>query len=200
MMSKATRESTLLICRKSPFHCDISLRDVVLAGGYRCSYNDIQAMIRSEHPREVFTMKSVVAKVTCALLLASGSAWAEIYETTDSEGNKVFTDSPTGAAEVVDLPKANIADSVEPAPPAAPAPARATTTPSAGHTKEAVDDGVYIIGNQRNDRLEEEIARQRRHDVIDGEARKEVLGTDAEAVQHKEGAVARPHRAVPHRR
>ena len=39
-------------------------------------------------------MKSIATKVACVLLLASGSAWAEIYETTDSEGNKVFTDSP----------------------------------------------------------------------------------------------------------
>ena len=160
-------------------------------------------------------MNSIVRKLTCVLLLASCSAWAEIYETTDSEGNKVFTDTPTEAAEVVDLPEANIADSVKPAPtpPTRPAsPARTTTTPAAGHSGKVDDDGVYIIGNERNERVEEKVARERRHNVLDGEAPKEVLdaghraeGADAEALRQKEGgatkgAVARPHRAVPHRR
>ena len=165
-------------------------------------------------------MKSIAIKVACVLLLASGSAWAEIYETTDSEGNKVFTDSPTGAAEVVDLPKANIADSVEPAPVPPASPARTATKPAAGNTGEIGDDGVYIIGDQHNERLEENVARERRHEVLEGERPKEVLdgeaprevldaehrveGADAEAVRKKEGAaegaVARPHRAVHHRR
>lgn len=145
-------------------------------------------------------MTSIVTKVTCVLLLASGSAWAEIYETTDSEGNKVFTDTPTAAAEVVDLPKANIADSVEPAPTPPASPARTATAPAAGHSVNTEGDGVYIIGNQRNDLLEEKVARERRHDVIDGEVPVGVVGADAEAVRHKQGAVARPHRAVPHRR
>ena len=152
-------------------------------------------------------MKSMVTKVTCVLLLASGSAWAEIYETTDSKGNKVFTDTPTEAAEVVDLPKANIADSVEPAPAPPASPARTPTAPAAGPSGNVDEDGIYIIGNERNERVEEKVARERRHDVLDGEAPREVLdaghraeGADAEALRHQEGAVARPHRAVPHRR
>ena len=157
-------------------------------------------------------MQSTVIKVTCVLLLASCSAWAEIYETTDNQGNKVFTDTPTAEAEVVDLPEANIADSVKsaPAPPASPA--RTKTTPAAGHSGKVDDDGVYIIGNQRNERVEEKVARERRQNVLEGEAPREALdaghraeGADAEALRHKEGgatkgAVARPHRAVPHRR
>ncbi|MBK6739278.1 MAG: DUF4124 domain-containing protein [Haliea sp.] len=43
------------------------------------------------------------------------AAWAEIYETTDAEGNPEFSDSPSGPnAEAIDLQQTNIID----APPA----------------------------------------------------------------------------------
>jgi len=67
---------------------------------------------------------------TCLLALAfTGTAWAEIYETKDAQGNPVFTDSPAEeGSQVVDLPETNVAD----APPDIPrAPEQAEQTPPA---------------------------------------------------------------------
>ena len=49
---------------------------------------------------------------TCLAALALHSAaWAEIYETTDAQGNREFTDSPPGPnAEAIDLQQTNISD------------------------------------------------------------------------------------------
>jgi Domain of unknown function (DUF4124) len=53
---------------------------------------------------------------TCLVALAlHGTAWAEIYETTDAQGNPDFTDSPPDAGtEVVNLPETNVIDAPEP--------------------------------------------------------------------------------------
>lgn len=62
----------------------------------------------------------------------AGTAIAQIYESVDAEGNKVFTDEPSIGAEVVNLPQTNTVDAppdIPVAPPAteaeAPAPAAA---------------------------------------------------------------------------
>ncbi|MEZ5570845.1 MAG: DUF4124 domain-containing protein [Halioglobus sp.] len=49
---------------------------------------------------------------TCLVTLAlHNAAWAEIYETTDAQGNPEFTDSPpTENAEVIDLQQTNVVD------------------------------------------------------------------------------------------
>ena len=145
-------------------------------------------------------MKAFTRYAFFALVL-SGGAWAEIYETTDSEGNKVFTDTPTQEAEVVDLPEANIADAVKPAPRPEPeaAPAPGAATPAQPQQK---DDGVYIIGDTHNERLEEKIARERRQEVLDAESPHEVLDAEAprevlDAEQRHEAIEGVPHRA-PH--
>ena len=53
---------------------------------------------------------------TCLVALALHSpAWAQIYETTDAQGNPDFTDSPGNAdAEVVNLPETNVIDAPPP--------------------------------------------------------------------------------------
>ncbi len=53
---------------------------------------------------------------TCLVALAlHGTAWAEIYETTDAQGNPDFTDSPPDAgAEVINLPETNVIDAPPP--------------------------------------------------------------------------------------
>ena len=140
--------------------------------------------------------------ISAALLaaLACGSALAEIYETTDSEGNKVFTDTPTSDANVVDVQEANIADAVEPGPEPTPAPKPAGGSQATGNSQgaQSQDDGVYIIGDSRNERLEEEIAREKRHEVLEGEKPKEVLEAGHPgAVERVEHGAPVPHRA-PH--
>ena len=144
-------------------------------------------------------------RMAMGLLIAvtTVSAWAEIYETTDEQGNKVFTDAPSGEAQVVDLPEANIADSVEPAP--RPTPEK---TPSASHPggqsggqQNVDDDGVYIIGDANNDRIEEKVARERRQEVLEGERPQEVLDAapprDIEKADHIKQQAPAQHRA-PH--
>jgi hypothetical protein len=158
-------------------------------------------------------MRQAIFISTVLAVVLSCGALAEIYETTDSEGNKVFTDTPPSSdAKVVDLPEANIAESVEPA-----AQPEAGQRPAAGQQQEQGeydDDGVYIIGDADNERLESKIAREKRREVLEGEPRKEVLEAEqrhevldaetpresgeAEALRHKDRAVeSAPHRA-PH--
>ena len=143
-------------------------------------------------------MKQHIFSAILVTALAHSSAWAEIYETTDSEGNKVFTDTPTSEAEIVNVPEANVADAVEPRPTETPSPRPAAGAQPNGNSEgsQEHDDGVYIIGDSRNEQLEEEIARERRHDVLEGEKPHEVL--DAEkpgAVERIEHGAPAPHRA-----
>jgi hypothetical protein len=54
----------------------------------------------------------------CLVALAvQSTAWAQIYETTDAQGNPVFTDSPpSSGAEAIDLQQTNIIDAPTPEP------------------------------------------------------------------------------------
>jgi hypothetical protein len=126
-------------------------------------------------------------------MLLSSVAWAEIYKTTDEEGNTVFTDvPPTEQSEVVDLPEANIADSVEPAPrpaaeepPAKPPPGELR---GQGAVYDEEDDDPYIYSDDP-DLLEAKRAKERREKVIGDDGR------------HEGPKAPTPHRAPPvHRR
>ena len=155
--------------------------------------------------------RNYIGPMILSCVLSSGT-WAQIYETTDEHGNKVFSDTPTSGAEVVDLPEANIADSVEPAPrpekdaaPAAPQTSTAQQPYRQGTQGLGNDDDQYIIADTYEDRLEEKEARERRHEVLDADRPHEVLEADpprdmrqAEQLKHK---AATPHRAprVHHR-
>jgi hypothetical protein len=48
--------------------------------------------------------------------------FAQVYRSTDAEGNVTFSDQPTSESEAVDVPPTNVGDSVE-VPPPAPEPA-----------------------------------------------------------------------------
>jgi len=155
-------------------------------------------------------MKHVMLQVACTLLLAGTSAWAEVYETTDSDGNKVFTDTPTGASKIVELQKPNIADGVETSPTPFPPTAPSDSAPPAGpQGSQPENDREYIVGDQYNDRAEDAVARERRREALDGDRPHEALDEtrrengEGDAVRHEERAVDRavatPHRAV-HRR
>lgn len=45
-------------------------------------------------------------------------AQAQVYQSTDADGNVLFSDQPTPASEEVKVPKTNVGDSVEVPPPA----------------------------------------------------------------------------------
>jgi hypothetical protein len=134
----------------------------------------------------------------------SGSALADIYETKDADGNTVFTDTPTSNANKVDLPETNVADAVKEMPHSAP---EAAAKPKPGTGQTAGQDDVVVTHDNRNERLEQELAEERPHEVLNTEKRHEVGDTedvrhevgDTEDVRHEvgdtEGAhrVARPH-------
>jgi hypothetical protein len=139
-------------------------------------------------------MGTSIRILACIILLGvSGSALAEIYETKDADGNTVFTDTPTSAAEKVVLPDTNVADAVQEVPHSA-AEAAAIPKPAAGQTTAQGDE--VVIHDNRNERLEQELAEERPHEVLNTEKRHEV--GDAEAIREVgdvDGAhrVARPH-------
>jgi hypothetical protein len=106
----------------------------------------------------------------------SGSALGEIYETKDAQGNTVFTDTPTSNADKVDLPETNVADAVKEMPHSAPE-AAAKPKPAAGQTTGQGD--VVVIHDNRNERLEQELAEERPHEVLNTKKRHEVGDADA---------------------
>lgn len=98
-------------------------------------------------------MRSLLA----LLVLASAPSLAQIYKTTDAEGNVVFTDSPPGgtASEQVDLQPTNTVAPPQPLPrvtpreverqPAAPAMPRATITAPANETTIPMGGGNFTV-------------------------------------------------------
>jgi hypothetical protein len=112
----------------------------------------------------------------------SGSALADIYETKDAEGNTVFTDTPTSNANKVDLPETNVADAVKEMPHSAPE-AAAKAKPGTGQTTGQGD--VVVTHDNRDERLEQELAEERPHEVLNAEKRHEIGDTDG--VRHEVG-------------
>jgi hypothetical protein len=57
------------------------------------------------------------------LLGLSGNAIAQVYQSTDSEGNPSFSDTPSAGSEEIEVPETNVGDSVKvPEPSAEPEP------------------------------------------------------------------------------
>ena len=134
-------------------------------------------------------MKLWITSLACMLAMALSTAVrAEIYESKDSEGKPVFTDTPTGGAEKVVLPQENIADAVEVPPEARAAEAPATGIPpdnkgSTGH------GDVVVVPDSRNERLDSELAADRPHEVLEAEKRYEVGDNpSAEEIERREQA------------
>ncbi len=84
---------------------------------------------------------------TClAALVLHSAAWAEIYETTDAQGNPEFTDSPPGPdAEAIDLQQTNIID----APPDEPQ--QVSAPQSVNEQQASEEDNRTVIIHDRDD-------------------------------------------------
>jgi len=116
------------------------------------------------------------------------AAWAQIYETTDAQGNPEFSDTPSGPnAEVVDLPQTNIID----APPAEPQEDSAQQTVVDEQAPEQQNNTVILhdADNDQDEVYDDDLRRERafeRRDpaapdeVLDGEAPREVGDSDAQ--------------------
>ena len=129
-------------------------------------------------------MKFPITSLACVMTMAlSWNVHAEIYKSEDAQGNPVFTDTPTAAAEKVDLPQENIADAVE-----VPSEHKSIEAPDAV-TEAAGQGDVVVIPNSRNEQLEKEVAADRPHEVLDAEERYEVGDTpSAEEIKRREEA------------
>lgn len=108
-------------------------------------------------------MKVSMNALACIIAIGlSNIAMAEIYESKDAQGNTVFTDTPTGSAEKVDLPETNVADAVKETPRATPQASAKPTSGAGQATGQATDGDVVVIHDNRNEHLEQELAKQRR--------------------------------------
>ncbi len=47
------------------------------------------------------------------LLATSNTAFAQVYQSTDAEGNTVFSDTPTPDSQEIQIPEINVGDAVE---------------------------------------------------------------------------------------
>jgi hypothetical protein len=130
-------------------------------------------------------MKNSYFALSLSLLLPLASmAQQQIYETTDEEGNKVFTDAPpTEEAQRVELGTPNIADSVEVRPHETAAAPRKNSSPAAAESPQ--ETPVYIGGddNFKEDANEERRKRELRDRATDG----------VNTPEHLPAAKPRPH-------
>jgi hypothetical protein len=134
-------------------------------------------------------MRHLKTLSTCLAALALHSAaWAEIYETTDAQGNPEFTDSPTGpSAEAIDLQQTNIIDAPpeEPQPVSSPQSVVDEQAPEQENRTAIIHDGndnedevsdAYLRREQAFDRMDPAAPRE----VLDAEAPREVGDSDSQ--------------------
>ena len=114
-------------------------------------------------------MKIYVASCVLFALLCPGTLQAEIYETTDEEGNPVFSDQPAAGATDVTPAPTNVADPVAPGP-------EANATPADVATQDRADKPTVIyVPDAHNEEVESEFRSEERHEVREAEPRREVL-------------------------
>jgi hypothetical protein len=138
-------------------------------------------------------------EVSVGLVLATvpAAAWAQIYESTDKQGNPVFSDAPLGGgSSVVDLTNTNIADAPGPAPTeeTSDTPAEKETA-AKNNDRPAYQDPNAELWEDRVERrkeFERMDASSKPHGVLDAEPRREVR--DAEL--RREVQDAQPRREV----
>ena len=118
-------------------------------------------------------MKILIALPACGVALAlSWGVQAEIYESTNAQGNPVFTDTPTAGAEQVDLPQENIADAVKMSPEPMSVDEPAAAEQSAVRPEES--GNVTVIPNTRNEELERGVAADMPYEVGDIPSEEEI--------------------------
>lgn len=66
----------------------------------------------------ILILNAFMAATLTGLILP---AHAQVYQSTDADGNVLFSDQPTPASEEVKIPETNVGDSID-VPPPAPAP------------------------------------------------------------------------------
>lgn len=115
--------------------------------------------------------------ICLSALALHSAAWAEIYETTDAQGNPEFTDSPTGpSAEAINLQQTNIIDAPpeEPQQVSAPQPVVEEQAPEQENRTVIVHDS----NNDEDDVYDAYSRREQAFDRMDPAAPREVLNAE----------------------
>lgn len=128
----------------------------------------------------------VLVAVTLYFFSAVSLAESAIYETEDSSGTPVFSDTPSPGAEKVELPPGNIADPVAPRPPA-----EKSDPEPVVETKVTPRERIVIIGDDNDDDYREERLEERR-EILDAEERREVGNAD----ERRETMDAQPRKKI----
>ena len=63
-------------------------------------------------------LSGIVISTAILVLCFASQSQAQVYRSTDAEGNVTFSDQPTPESEKVDVPPTNVGDSVDVPPPA----------------------------------------------------------------------------------
>jgi hypothetical protein len=58
-------------------------------------------------------MYNLRAMLLLLLTYLSGNAFAQVYQSTDSEGNTSFSDTPSAGSKEIEVPETNVGDSVK---------------------------------------------------------------------------------------
>ena len=116
---------------------------------------------------------------------------AQVYESKDSEGRPVFSDSAAEGAAPVDVQPTNQADSVKMQPPRARSPEKAgnTAAPERGTVEyQQKLDREMEAYEREQERLERERHSEKRHEVGDEGLQRHEVGDDAEMRRHEVGS------------
>ena len=115
-------------------------------------------------------------------LSLSGTAFGQVYESTDSDGVPTFSDQPSADSHEVEIQKTNVGDSFDipkdTSEPVPLSPPEETSTPTTVNVEiHEGDDGGNYHDENRRDKL--------RDHIIDGPARVKTLPAETRPGQHK---------------
>jgi hypothetical protein len=94
----------------------------------------------------VFVRLMTVLALFCAVTALS-QAQTQVFESTDAEGNTVFSDAPSEGAKSMEIPETNIATPVEPEAPAA-ALSEGKAAPSEAVAAPQEQNRVFVNGDE----------------------------------------------------
>jgi hypothetical protein len=97
-------------------------------------------------------LRLMTALALSLAVTALSQAQTRVYESTDDEGNTVFSDTPSEGAKSMEIPQTNVATPVEPA--ATPVQSQSGDSPVSGEVVEASEEHPRIIVDGEEERRE----------------------------------------------
>ena len=97
-------------------------------------------------------LRLITALALSLAVTALSQAQTRVYESTDAEGNTVFSDTPSEGAKSMEIPQTNVATPVEPT--ATPVPSQSGDRPVSAEVVEASEEHPRIIAGGEEERRE----------------------------------------------